>query len=155
MRFVKLLVATGLAWLGLAGLVDAWLEWQQWFEQGVMQHWRSVKVWIVAVLLDWVPFNIPLWIIDYSVVGMIVVRCAPYRALSRPPWPLKETLASFVRVGPVVFLLWPVALYFILIRGLESLDDPRMRDSLQLLGASFVGFIPFLFLVSTTLYRFG
>ncbi|WP_171633190.1 hypothetical protein [Ruegeria sp. HKCCD6119] len=68
---------TALAWLGLAGLSDGVVEWKSWFEQGVMQHWRSVKEWITAVLLWWVPFRVPSWLIDYLVIAMIVVRTSP------------------------------------------------------------------------------
>ena len=68
------IVVTMLAWLGLAGLSDAIVEWQTWFEQGLMQHWRSVKEWVIAILLWWVPFRVPSWLIDYFVVATIVVR---------------------------------------------------------------------------------
>ncbi|MCL1629763.1 hypothetical protein M3N55_13580 [Roseibaca sp. V10] len=63
-----------LAWLGLAGMSDAIVTWQAWFDQGVMQHWRSVKEWLIAILLWWVPFQIPSWILDYFVIGAIVLR---------------------------------------------------------------------------------
>ena len=63
--------------LGLAGLSDAIVDWQNWFEQGVMQHWRSVKAWVTAILLWWVPFRVPSWLIDYFVISAIVVRTSP------------------------------------------------------------------------------
>jgi hypothetical protein len=75
-RWLKPVLTTGLAWLGLAGLTDNIVEWQNWFEVGIMQHWRSVKTWIIAVLLDWVPFRVPSWGIDWLVVGSIHMRAA-------------------------------------------------------------------------------
>lgn len=63
-----------LAWLGLAGMSDAIVTWQAWFEQGVMQHWRSLKEWVIAILLWWVPFQVPRWLLDYFLIGAIVMR---------------------------------------------------------------------------------
>ena len=69
-----IVIGTLLAWLGLAGLSDSILEWQTWFEQGIMQHWRSIKEWMIAVVLDWVPFNVKSWMIDYSTISAVVAR---------------------------------------------------------------------------------
>jgi hypothetical protein len=68
-----------LAWLGLAGVSDAIVDWQLWFEHGIMSHWRSTKEWITAVLLWWLPFSLPSWTLDYFLLGGIVARAKPPR----------------------------------------------------------------------------
>lgn len=86
LKYIKALILTLLSWLGLAGLSDSFVEWHHWFEVGVMQHWRSVKVWMIAVLFDWVPFPTPNWIIDYVLAGSIVFRSFFYAKAVSPRW---------------------------------------------------------------------
>lgn len=71
---VKWTVVTLLSWLGLAGIADNVLEWQRWFDIGVLQHWTSIKVWVSVVLFSWLPFQIPSWILDYFAAGSVVAR---------------------------------------------------------------------------------
>ncbi|WP_306113279.1 MULTISPECIES: hypothetical protein [unclassified Roseovarius] len=63
-----------LAWIGLSGLADGIVEWREWYEFGVMEHWRIVKAWITDTLLFWVPFNIPDWLVDSTLVGTVLLR---------------------------------------------------------------------------------
>lgn len=67
---VLLGVGTLLAWLGLAGLSDSVVVWRDWFEIGVMTHWRAVKDW----LLECAPFAIPFWVPDFLLVLGTMIR---------------------------------------------------------------------------------
>lgn len=169
-----MLITTALAWLGLAGLSDAIIEWQHWFEQGVFQHWRSVKEWTIAVLLWWVPFKIPSVAIDYLVVGAIVVRAIPPRnwAIPDDTHPVSRWFDVFLSnlfldLPQRIFLvlIWPVviinSLAMIILDFPHDPDEkkPRVRRHYMIwvrkMGVYFLGFIPFLFAVSTLLYDFG
>jgi len=187
-------LVTLLAWLGLAGLVDNVVEWQSWFDQGVLVHWQSVKAWISVVLLGWVPFDIPDWVFDYLLIGTIVARDAWDKewqvpdgfVLKKAPLHVqamiwfsrrKQELPVFV----IRAALWPISFLVIIIspwlpaRNTEKEASFKLKDgtkpppiiitrqdvkrrrlrSLMLTTWSFVGFIPFLFLTSNVLYRFG
>ena len=161
---------TLLAWLGLAGLADEFIEWQAWFEHGLMQHWRSVKEWSIAVLLDWVPFRVPGWFLDYALLGFIVMKSVlPFTELNafvmtarrgegvivddrgNPIdgfWGRLSVLGSFWFVCILVALLWPISIWQVIL-GKGAAEE---RKKLIL---NFVGFIPVLFVVSTLLYKFG
>ncbi|WP_149774271.1 hypothetical protein [Ruegeria intermedia] len=131
---------TVLAWLGLAGLSDAIVEWQNWFEQGVMEHWRSVKEWTIAVLLWWMPFRVPSWLIDYSIISIIVVRTSPIPSWDENwhfgpedaleeygfipfSWKIEWAMSQvFIRWPRRVFLFltWPVAIPFLSIEAIRG-----------------------------------
>ncbi|MAE90026.1 MAG: hypothetical protein CMI67_10620 [Pelagibaca sp.] len=169
---------TGLAWLGLAGFSDAVIEWQTWFDQGVMQHWISVKEWIVAVFLDWVPFEVPSWSIDYIVLGGIVMRSLPKTTWNRPielderqpKWMKKADfiLSDIFIAWPKNILLsvvWPIIIPHTI--AMYMLDFPhdsaeRKPSAQAAYRATFlrllwytVSFIPFLFVTSNLLYSYG
>ncbi len=74
MKYLKIICVTVLAWLGLAGLTDNMIEWQSWFEQGIMVHWRSIKAWFSAVVFGWFPWEIPDWFYDYVIIGGLYTR---------------------------------------------------------------------------------
>ncbi|MDA5094225.1 hypothetical protein O2N63_09000 [Aliiroseovarius sp. KMU-50] len=121
-------ITTLLAWLGLAGFIDAIIEWQNWFEQGVMEHWRSTKVWIATVLFWWFPIPIPSWAIDYCVIGGIVIRAKPPMKWAVPDGFNMSELKLSERVHVfasrclnnfpkdfAIFLLWPLYLLFVFV----------------------------------------
>lgn len=131
-----------LAWLGLAGMSDAIVDWQTWFEHGVMQHWRSVKEWVIAILLWWVPFRVPSWLIDYFVIGAIVVRTSnaprwnenwlfgPEQALQtygyipftcKLEWIMSHTLTP-TRLPAIVFsfTIWPITIIWLSIEAMRG-----------------------------------
>ncbi len=66
----SVVIAILLSWLGLAGLADAFVEWKLWFEFGVMNHWRALQAWV----LQYVPFSVPFWVLDYLMLGAIYNR---------------------------------------------------------------------------------
>lgn len=126
-------------WLGLAGIADSTVEWQSWFEQGIMQHWRSIKIWIEAVFLDWLPFDLPNWTFDYLILGAITARTAIEPAISKghvgstlksraSPWhedrhaghvfrSMKYELSGQLRSVVLIFIIifsWPIVLFGIL-----------------------------------------
>lgn len=135
-------VLTMLTWLGLAGLSDEIVEWQAWFEQGVMQHWRSIKEWVIAILFWWVPFRVPSWLIDYFVVGAIVFRAGgavkwnenwrygPERALAeygyiplhwRIEWLMSHTLTLSRFPAHVIFVfIWPLAFLMMIAEAIRG-----------------------------------
>ncbi|MBF9029871.1 hypothetical protein HKCCE3408_05655 [Rhodobacterales bacterium HKCCE3408] len=193
--WISLIVTTGLAWLGLAGLADAIVEWQTWFEQGVLIHWTSVKAWISVMLFSWFPFHVPHWIVDYSVVGAVVAGSKPRRKWVEPPGfrmrslPLKHQLEIHwsriwheLSIYAFTLVCWPLFLAFVAVIQLfrvpenlskeanfvledgsrpppivltrDELNESRRRPLRRLLWR-FLGFIPFLFVTSTLLYRFG
>lgn len=179
------LIMTLLAWLGLAGLSDAIVEWQDWFEQDVMEHWRFVKGWVITRLLWWMPFIVPSWFIDYLVISMIVVRTSPIPRWNehwrfgpeeametygyipftwKMEWVMSHVFMRFPRLV-LLFLMWPIALPWLLIevitgKMLATDIDLRKRRSamvIWLIGIAwcFVSFIPVLFALSTVLYKHG
>ena len=178
------LVTTVLALLGLAGLFDAIVEWQNWFDQGVMQHWRSVKEWMSAVLFWWVPFHIPRWVYDYAVIGLMLARAAQYHWQDgwsdRPPKldaRMSDTakradlfISHYTRRFPIILfshlLLWPVMLAHAVIMvamqypHADSQADWMRQRSLYrryFVRAAYTlaAFIPVLFVCSTLLYELG
>jgi hypothetical protein len=180
---LKLAVTTGLAWLGLAGLTDNILEWQSWFEQGVMEHWRSIKEWVIAVLLDWVPFRVQSWMIDYLAISGVVARS--HLRTDMEAWREKgmsrKRLLFLTPIATAGYLfLWPFSVLSAVLntphdlgwirRDSQDLDpgesltpmQEQLRSSRPLLKRSrgelrlaVLGFIPVVFVSSTLLYRFG
>jgi hypothetical protein len=126
--------------LGLAGLSDNIVEWQDWFEQGVMEHWRSVKEWTIAVLLWWLPFRVSSWCIDYFVISAIVLRASPMprwnegwtfgpsqarEHCGRVPfsWKLEWAMSHIIQRVPyrvLIFFIWPIALPVLSIEALRG-----------------------------------
>jgi len=172
------LVMTFLAWLGLAGLTDAVIEWQSWFEQGVLQHWSSVKEWIVAIPLGWLPFMVPTWFIDYLAVGGVFMRSLPQTRWERPPeldelqpkWMKRaDILISEIFIGVprrlIALIIWPViipnavAMHLLNFPHNSEEEKPLVRANYigfyRRLIWCFVSFVPFLFVASTFLYKFG
>jgi hypothetical protein len=133
-------VMTIIAWLSLAGLSDGIVDWRIWFEQGVMQHWRSVKEWVIAVLLWWVPFRVPSWLIDYFVLASLVIRTSPMPKWNEnwrvgPAeiveefgyipfiWKMEWAISHLFQRWPgviLVFIIWPVCLLFLLIEAIRG-----------------------------------
>ena len=131
-----------LAWLGLAGLSDAVVDWQTWFEQGLMQHWRSVKEWVIAIFLWWVPFRVPSWWIDYFVIGTICIRTSnapkwnenwlygPKQAQEEYgyiplTWKLEWTMShtfTLSRLPAIVsiFMIWPIAILMLSVEAIRG-----------------------------------
>jgi len=54
-------------WLSVAGIADNIIEWKQWFEVGVMEHWRAVRQYIMS----WLPFEISKFWVDYLLIGLM------------------------------------------------------------------------------------
>lgn len=52
-------------WLSVAGIADNVVEWKKWFEIGIMEHWRTVRHYIIS----WIPFDIHQILVDYLVLG--------------------------------------------------------------------------------------
>src|SRR5680860_651883 len=70
--FTVILIA--LSWLGLSGVADNIVEWRDWYEVGVIEHWRTVKTWIDENFLFWAPFRIPSWLFDFAIIGSVMLR---------------------------------------------------------------------------------
>ena len=168
-------VLTGLSWLGLAGLFDAIVEWRDWFEFGIMEHWRSVKQWLIAVAFDWLPFRVRPWQIDYLVIGALMLRSIPkfiwtqpaeFRAI-QPDRLLKTDLAlsELLIAHPrklVAAMFWPLVLLntfatYLLDYGpdvpKEHVEIWKARNRVLLLRMAWFGlsFIPILFVASNLL----
>ena len=180
-QWIRTIVVTALAWLGLAGLSDNIVEWQWWFEVGIMQHWRSVKEWVIAVLLDWVPFRVNPWMIDYVSIGSLTVGGMMRSLLPSldkfdkgKEFTKRQKATSMPFVIAFFFIVWPINL----VRALVGDDNPTNKDraaaergveqacrkmlrfetTLSLrrsLFRGFVLFIPILFVCSNLLYEFG
>ena len=104
---LRKIIITALAWLGLAGFADSVVTWQNWFEIGIMQHWRSVKEWVVAILLWWMPFQVPTWIIDYLFIGTIFTR-----GYSFDLFPVEFSPSPTILEYILTFLAWPVVFLY-------------------------------------------
>ena len=138
--WMRWVIMTLLAWLGLAGLSDNIVEWLDWFEQGVMEHWRSVKEWTIAVLLWWLPFRVPSWAIDYLVISAIVLRASPtprwnegwdfgpsqareYYGRIPFAWKLEWAMSHVIQRWPravLLFFSWPLFLPFGFIEAIRG-----------------------------------
>lgn len=161
----SVIVAILLSWLGLAGLSDAIVEWKNWFEIGVMTHWRDVKNW----LLQWVPFDIPSWVIDYTLLGLVYLRSvlvldhvwandevehdSDMEGVSTES--KRERLRRWLDAFIIVFLAlisWPLLLLSSVIQGTKFNEtDNEVRDSRRVLLvflATLVCFIPILFVLT-------
>lgn len=178
-RPFTLFLMTILAWLGLSGLVDNMLDWKDWFEFGVMEHWRSAKQWLIAIAFDWLPFRVRPWLIDYMIIGAITFRSMPksrwtqsaeFRAI-QPEWALKADLVLselFIALPKkfIAAMLWPVIIVNAFLAEIidygpdvEAYVVENWRSGNRLLLLRLIwyttSFIPFLFLVSELLYEFG
>lgn len=168
---------TALAWLGLAGLSDAIVEWQAWFEQGVMQHWRSIKQWMIAVIFFWVPISIPSWLIDYFVVGIMIRRSLP-KIRWVGPVPSGGSCEDIVVRNDIrltlllahagrftCLMIWPLVIIHSIIMMVTDFPWEKEEDRIIYRNNSWnvltkliwylISFIPFLFVVSNLLYDFG
>ncbi|MFG6524513.1 hypothetical protein [Sulfitobacter sp. M23508] len=171
-----------LSWLGLAGFSDNLVEWRDWFDVGVMEHWRAVKFWLTETFLFWIPFNVPSWVIDYCVLGCVFMR--PYilhttkrSGESADELMRKQRLEQVKRgekVTPYVvqhqsgipvlwvfasLLFWPVVLIGEIrdyisnsIRGIES---PQSITIFKITIISIVSFIPILFVATDLIETFA
>jgi len=72
--FWQLVVGLILSWIGLAGFIDELVVWHDWFEKGVMQHWRAIKLFLIENVFFWLPFRIPEQFFDYLALGAIFGR---------------------------------------------------------------------------------
>jgi hypothetical protein len=166
--YIKVFIVTILAWLGLAGLSDNMIEWRDWFETGFMQHWRSIKYWLSYNLFAWIRIELPTWVFDWLLLGVIFTRSIIVAdTTARPLYKFKKkelaAVAVYVLCGP----LTPVLYYFTyritlgLVRQSErqsELEPALLRARnhwLVVVCFSLLGFIPFVFVCSTLLYEFG
>ncbi|MGD9864519.1 MAG: hypothetical protein AB7S99_15040 [Pseudodonghicola sp.] len=166
---------TAFSWLGLAGLSDNIVEWKEWFDIGVMEHWRIMKHWIAETVLFWVPFQFPDWFIDYLVLGGVFIR--PYalnmniRAANRVREEMKEKNETRFVVHqhsnhPAIwivgnFLVWPASLTILLIEYMrnylskQKIPEPQSHATVKLIAWSVLSFIPILFVATDLITTFG
>ncbi|NOD67606.1 hypothetical protein [Ruegeria sp. HKCCD7303] len=160
----SVIVAILLSWLGLAGLSDAFVEWKDWFEFGVMNHWRALKTW----LLQWVPFKVPFWFVDYIVLSAVFNRsylsADDYTPLKSIRKILEEadaeseemtsaTLFVAKALIAILFILfailaWPFLLVNITVQNLCGKASPVHRSALKAFTVSVLTFIPILFVLT-------
>jgi hypothetical protein len=155
-----------LSWLGFAGFADNMFEWREWFEIGVMEHWRAVKMWITKTVLFWVPFSVPSWVVDYLLLGGVFLR--PYtlqtsqKAQANAEKEMRgRRVRSYTtqhRSGlPVIWaiptlLFWPIVLFDevkdLLSNKLKGSENPQVEAMLKMLLVSLISFILLLFVVT-------
>ena len=161
------LVTILLAWLGLAGLSENIVEWQNWFQVGILTHWTALK----DALLGLLPFHVPSALIDYCVIGGMMMKSFLSRIprgairemadMSRlrderpdePAWMLRmKVVGGYLGIGvhlAFLILLWPLHLLSYLRWALRG--DAESKGILKHFGLLLVTFIPFLFVCSNIL----
>ncbi len=161
------LVTILLAWLGLAGLSENIVEWQAWFQVGILNHWTALKDALLTVL----PFHVPSMLIDYCVIGGMMMKSFLSRiprgavrelvdisALRRerpdePDWMLRLMIVGgFMGIAVLLafqILLWPLHLLTYLRWALRG--DAESKGLLKHFGLLLATFIPFLFVCSNVL----
>lgn len=165
---LRKIITTFFACLGLAGLSDNIVEWQDWFQHGVLAHWIAFKAAITGVL----PFPIPDFLLDYLAIGALHVQSSmmmvkDWSTALRPSdefrsqnW-IRLVFATVIAV--VVFaaitlaqmLIWPWRMFLILLFATDPLAPAETRKAYQQLLWNFayllIAFIPFLFVCSNLL----
>ncbi|MEW7009504.1 hypothetical protein [Lentilitoribacter sp. EG35] len=125
------------SWLGLAGLADNVVEWREWFDAGVIQHWRNAQRWALEHLLFWLPFQLPIWIFDYLTIGIVFGRAFVVAMLEMESENdefrihqrnIREKFEFMVGLVILVFL-WPLVLMLYGFMGVQGLMFLNHRDS--------------------------
>lgn len=169
-----LIIGILLSWIGLAGLADNIVEWQQWFEIGIIQHWRFTKAWATETCFYWLPFPIPSWLIDYSVLGSIYIRAYSYnisqKAADEYRTELSQSETSHFSIYDHSnhtavwfignFAVWPVSLLLVLVDAFLDVTARPHRHSPQTFATikkfilSVFAIIPILFLATDFIKTF-
>lgn len=162
-----------LAWLGLAGFADNLLEWREWFEVGIMEHWRAVKFWMTETLLFWIPFDVPSWVVDYLLLGGVFVRPhilqsnqkAEARALDEMRRQKVKTYVVQRQTGiPLVWivptlLFWPVVFFDdakdLISNRISGVRNPQIEATLKMFLMSIIYFLPLLFVATDVIGTLG
>ena len=156
------------ACLGLAGLSDNIVEWQDWFQHGILAHWTAFKAAITGIL----PFPIPGFLLDYLVIGALHVQSSmmmvkdwstalrPDESFRALPW-VSRIFATVIAVVVFAFitlaqmLLWPWRMFLILLFATDAQAPPETRRAHWQLLWNFayllIAFVPFLFVCSNLL----
>ena len=87
----------------LPGVVDDLVSWKEWFEAGWMQHWRFLKSWLLENGFWWAPFHAPRGLVEYLVLGAVVMRSFA-TANKNVSWRGADNLLAFL----AIFLIWPI-----------------------------------------------
>ncbi len=167
--------STFFSWLGLAGFADHIIEWKEWFDIGIMEHWRILKSWIAEAILFWVPFQVPDWIVDYLVLGGVFIR--PYvlnmntRKANHVHELMKDKKGESFSVHqhsnhPAIwiignFLVWPISLTILVIEYLQNrfskhrASAPQVDATVKIIAWCVVSFIPILFMASDLIATWG
>jgi len=176
------LSALFLSWLGLAGLADNLVEWREWFDVGIMEHWRTVKLWLTETVLFWIPFSVPSWAVDYFVLGCIFMRPYIFHTTQKSEDRAQEEMIKKrfeeIRGGkkvtsysvqhqsgvPVLWIIasllfWPVVLLdeikdFLSNRTL-GFESPQSVTIFKVVLTSIVSFVPILFVATDLIETFG
>jgi hypothetical protein len=167
------LTALFLSWLGLAGLADNLVEWRDWFDVGIMEHWRTVKLWLTETVLFWFPYSVPSWVVDYLLLGCVFIR--PYllnttrKSADRAAEEMRERKVVSYTVTHqsglpflwviTALLFWPVVLFDEIkdflsnrIRGFKS---PQSETIFKIVITSIVSFVPILFVATDLIGTFA
>ncbi|MEM9148598.1 MAG: hypothetical protein AAGC57_20765 [Pseudomonadota bacterium] len=165
------IIGTLLSWLGLAGLADGIVEWKEWFEVGIFQHYRAVQGWVIDNLLFWFPLGLPEMAIDYCIIGVVFTRSFHFAnenrrlRVSRFLGPI-QIYSSYWQLSIsmlAVFSLWPIILFISTLRALLNLLGSFPNEieysidmTIVVFFTSALGlFIPVLFVISDIGYTFG
>lgn len=103
----QIAIGVVLSWIGLSGVADGLVEWQNWFNTGWMEHWRALKSYIALNVLYWLPFRVPLWTIDYLTLGLLTLRAVYSGAMELAR---QTNLQTRFLLSPLLLsiLFWPV-----------------------------------------------
>lgn len=165
---MRKIITTFFACLGLAGLSENIVEWQAWFQTGILAHWTAFKAAITGLL----PFPIPGFLLDYLAIGALHVQSTfmqvkdwsgafddDERVLSRH-WAYRLFgriigLLIFAFIILAQMLLWPWRMFLLLIYAFDPKASVFIRsESRQILGNFgylLLAFVPFLFVCSNLL----
>lgn len=109
-----LLFASLITCMALSGIADQFLEWRYWFEHGFMSSWRDAKIWTAENFFFWFP-SLPLWVLDYLVIGLVFPQSAKVMLVHRSPETKFDYTLRFMRQSLSDVLSWPIQIPFAIV----------------------------------------
>jgi len=163
------LIGLFFGWLGAAGLSDNIIEWKEWFEIGIMIHWRYVQGFLIDILLSITSIKFPEWSLDYIILSITFFRITGLYSLLNFYWFHGAALAWSIILFPLqiftsifLFIGWPLFLLYLMAKSVGLLIKKRFTEVnkltriivLRTTGFS-IYFIIFLFFASDLIKTFS
>lgn len=169
-----IIIGTLLSWLGLAGLADGIVDWREWFEIGIFNHYRAVQGWFIDSIHPYIQIKITAKSLDYFILATILFRSSIHALWDAPDFQRKgerQYQSIKEKFYLVVILIiyaafWPFIVTYMMImmvvgpfiRGRDAEFDftvSSIREVIKMFARKLLLFIPVLFVISDIGYTFG